>query len=252
MTENQDTAAPAPSVHRLVVEISAGYPRGLRDDITFKGVCDAIDGAPCRMWCNDPDCREEATDDHDNHVLVDQGECGVIGTLNADPSMIPELYDGPETLLRSDFIELTQDIDGVTWHYGEETREPFEALVQLHGSLIALHDCLVEQGKDLAEYHGELREFKGRLDNYLEGLRAYKGSLDEYKNGLFELPARPEDPLTVGHEPSRGLTPNVAAAPSSPACADTCLHRCPECRLGLGSHLECDPLCTHHITPASR
>lgn len=24
---------------------------------------------------------------------------------------------------------------------------------------------------------------------------------------------------------------------------DTCRHRCPECRMGLGSHLECDPQC---------
>lgn len=108
--------------HRLEVEISGGYPGGLRGDITFKGVCDAGEGALCRMWCNNPDCREEAGEDHDSHTLVDQGECGVIETLNADPSMIPELYEGPARPLRSDFIELTQDMDGVTWRYRADAR----------------------------------------------------------------------------------------------------------------------------------
>lgn len=26
-------------------------------------------------------------------------------------------------------------------------------------------------------------------------------------------------------------------------CATGCRHRCPECRMGLGRHLTCDPLC---------
>jgi hypothetical protein len=106
-------------VHRLEVGISGG-PSHMRGDITFKGVCDAGEGSPCRMWCNDPECREEAGEDHDSHVLLDQGECGVIGTLNADPSMIPELYEGPQAPLRSDFIALMQDIDGVTWRYHDD------------------------------------------------------------------------------------------------------------------------------------
>lgn len=110
----------APPVHRLEVVISGDTRRILTGDITFKGVCDAEAGAPCRMWCNDPACREEAGIDHRSHALVDQGECGVIGTLNADPSMIPELYRGPSGPVRSDFIELEQDFDGVTWRYLEE------------------------------------------------------------------------------------------------------------------------------------
>lgn len=112
------TPASPPHVHRIEVEISGGRPHGLfNGDVTFKGVCDAEEGAPCRMWCNNPDCREEAGEDHDSHAIVDQGECGVIETLNGDPSMIPELYEGPAGQLRSDFIELTRDMDGVTWRY---------------------------------------------------------------------------------------------------------------------------------------
>lgn len=108
---------PAAPVHRLEVVISRDPRQWFSGDITFEGVCDAAEGAPCRMWCKNPDCREEAGADHDRHTLVDQGECGVIGTLNADPGMIPELYRGPRGPLRPDFIELEQDIDGVTWRY---------------------------------------------------------------------------------------------------------------------------------------
>jgi hypothetical protein len=153
-----------PPMHRLEVEISGGHSHGLRGDITFKGVCDAKEGAPCRMWCNDPDCREEAGDNHDKHVRVDQGECGVIGTLNADPSMIPELYEGPKAPLRSGFIDLVQDIDGVTWLYGHDAPQ------KLH----------------------------------------------------------------------------------SEVCAENCRHQCPECRLGLGSHLTCDPRCEHRLVAPTR
>jgi hypothetical protein len=149
------------NIHRIEVRISGGFPGGLRGDITFKGVCDAKDGAPCRMWCKMPDCREEAQDGHEDHVLSDQGECGVISSLNADPGFIPELYDGPETQLRPGFIDLSQDIDGVTWRY----------------SAAAVSEQV----------------------------------------------------------PVAGAT-----------CENTCHHRCPECRMGLGSHLTCDPLCDHH------
>lgn len=112
---------PAPHVHRIEVEIDGSLPYGLKGDITFKGVCDAGEGAPCRMWCDDPHCREEAGENHGSHTIVDQGECGVIETLNADPSFIPEAYDGPRTQLRPGFIDLEQDIDGVTWRYAENT-----------------------------------------------------------------------------------------------------------------------------------
>lgn len=33
-----------------------------------------------------------------------------------------------------------------------------------------------------------------------------------------------------------------------PVCATSCRHRCPECRMGLGSHLKCDPHCDHHLS----
>jgi len=151
-------------VHRLEVVISGDNRRVFSGDITFKGVCDAEAGAPCRMWCNDPDCREEAGADHGSHVLVDQGECGVIGTLNADPSMIPELYRGQSGPVRSDFIELEQDFDGVTWCYLGEAAST-------------------------------------------------------------EAPA---------------------------ACEENCRHRCPACRAGLVTHLECDPRCVHRKVATSK
>lgn len=31
------------------------------------------------------------------------------------------------------------------------------------------------------------------------------------------------------------------------SCKDSCRPRCPECRMGLGSHLTCDPHCDHHV-----
>lgn len=164
MKDQLKRAEPAAQhVHRIEVRISGGFPGGLRGDITFKCVCDAQNGAPCRMWCDMPDCREEAQEGHGDHVLTDQGECGVASSLNADPGFIPELYDGPEAQLRSGFIELTQDIDGVTWSYSD--------------------------------------------------------------------PAAPE---------------------LVPACGDACRHQCPECRMGLGSHLTCDPRCDHHLPAKSR
>ncbi|MCB5280563.1 hypothetical protein [Arthrobacter sp. ES1] len=233
--------------HRIEVEISGGRRQGLLNgDITFKGVCDAEEGAPCRMWCNQPDCREEAQDGHENHPLVDQGECGVISSLNADPSFIPEAYDGPQAPLRSDFIELNQDIDGVSWHYAEEPLTDLERLVELgrglseyHGSLVALHEELVDQSNSLAGYHSNLRE-------YGDCLREYKGSLLAYKDDLDKLSERRGGPPASEPGETEELTPDAAATPSRPACAENCRHQCPECQHGLGSHLTCDPRCDHH------
>lgn len=218
------TPGKAPHVHRIEVEISGGRSHGLLNgDITFKGVCDAGEGAPCRMWCNDPDCREEASENHDNHVLVDQGECGVIGSLNADPSYIPEAYAGPKTLLRSDFIELEQDIDEVTWRYAQESMTDPQRLIEYGRGLIA---------------HGA-----GLLD-YADNLTAYHGSLNALSEFLVGLAGAPE--------PRPGAPIDNTSGPSHPDCADDCRHRCPECRLGLGTHLECDPLCTHHKLASSQ
>jgi hypothetical protein len=241
MTENPGpTAVSSPHVHRIEVEISGGRPHGLLNgDITFKGVCDAEEGAPCRMWCDRPDCREEAQDGHESHPLVDQGECGVISSLNADPSFIPEVYDGPKTQLRSGCIELTQDIDGVAWHYCGEIHMTIESLADYHGDLanyhgdlVELHGSLVEQSNNLAEYHGSLRE--------------YKVGLDAYRDDLVKLSARLDEPPAGSTEQTDGPTTNAATVPSHPACADTCRHECGECRLGLGTHLTCDPRCDHH------
>lgn len=122
--DHEATAPAAQNVHRIEIQISGGLLHGLRGEITFKGVCDAKPGAPCRMWCNQPECLEEAQDGHGTHTLVDQGKCGVIGTLNADPACIPELYDGVPTQLRPAFIDLVTDCDGVTWSYSQNQHEP--------------------------------------------------------------------------------------------------------------------------------
>ncbi|MEO3931349.1 hypothetical protein WMO79_00855 [Micrococcaceae bacterium Sec7.4] len=42
------------------------------------------------------------------------------------------------------------------------------------------------------------------------------------------------------------------AGPDAITCDDTCRHRCPECRFGLGSHLTCDPRCDHHLPADAR
>jgi hypothetical protein len=225
MTSTNQTITPAPNVHRLEVAISGGRSHGLLNgDITFKGVCDAVEGAPCRMWCNDPDCREEAREDHDRHVLADQGECGVIGTLNADPSMIPELYEGPAAPLRSGAIELTQDIDGVTWQYAEEPLTDLELLQQ--GRRLVAHGVrLVDYANQLTEYHGHLNA----LTEVLVG------------GPLVDVPVPPPGP-----------TPSDAPAPSHPGCAENCRHECGECRLGLGTHRICDPRCDHYQPAPSR
>lgn len=214
------TSGPAPHFHRIEVEMSGGRPHSLfNGDITFTGVCDAAEGAPCRMWCNDPDCREEAGEDHDNHILVDQGECGVIGTLNADPSMIPELYEGPTGPLRSDFIELTQDFDGVTWRYAGVSITDPQRLIEYGRRLIAHGGSLVDYANRLTEYHGSLN------------------ALSEFLMALAD---------------TQGLPLSDTTDPSRPDCADDCRHRCPECRLGLGTHLGCDPLCVHRTSAANR
>jgi hypothetical protein len=54
--------------------------------------------------------------------------------------------------------------------------------------------------------------------------------------------------LTSATKPARPKKPK--APPSTHDCLVTCRHRCPECRMGLGTHLTCDPLCVHHESAA--
>lgn len=151
--------------HRIEVEIS-GHPYGLRGEITFTGVCDAPEGAPCRMWCDDPNCLEEAREGHAEHLLRDQGECGAVGSLNADPGFIPELYNGPPAPLRSGSINLVQDCDGVSWSYADESLPSVvfaSAVFPSTGQPGATNGTVSDWWDTLADYRPGLNE-------YLEGL----------------------------------------------------------------------------------
>lgn len=50
---------------------------------------------------------------------------------------------------------------------------------------------------------------------------------------------------------STNTRPEMAEPAVGPPCEESCRHRCPECRMGLGSHLECDPLCDHSYPGAN-
>lgn len=114
-TETNTLTAP-PNYHRIEVTMS---PR-LGGEVNFAGVCTAPVGTSCRMWCNEPECEELSSDEHDAHERFDQGSCSYIESLNGDPGYISELYTGEETALRSAPITITADCDGVTWEYSDE------------------------------------------------------------------------------------------------------------------------------------
>lgn len=114
-TEAAPNVEPTPKFHRIEVTLTGG----IHTQVTFKGVCDAPPGADCRMWCEFDLCSEGYQEGHEDHALFDQGECSVISCLNGDPSLIPELYDGPEAPLLPGFIDLTWDNDGVVWSYAD-------------------------------------------------------------------------------------------------------------------------------------
>jgi hypothetical protein len=58
--------------------------------------------------------------------------------------------------------------------------------------------------------------------------------------------ARDEQEVTVDHV-STVLLFTGSESYTTESCEQGCRHRCPECRMGLGSHLSCDPLCDHHL-----
>jgi len=98
--------------HRVKVTIS--QINGIGMDM----VCDAPEGAPCRMWC-DEGC-EFATPEHlANHRLRDQGYCTKTeGWFDEDDPI--DLYVGPPTELRSGPVEVIWDDDHYTWRYSDD------------------------------------------------------------------------------------------------------------------------------------
>lgn len=236
MTIENETGTPVQSnPHRLEVELSG---RDLGYNIFYSAVCDAPEGAPCRMWCDHPDCQEESrAHDHDSHALHDQGRCGAVESLNADPSMIPELYSGEPTQLRPGPIDIAMDCDGATWTYSE----PAPPLTR-------------DERAELEEYRR--RDAAGKIEYAVEIDGTEDGSPGAIREGLALNEAIHIRNLGI----SRRFAPRIvmrihpAAAEwtpvTGPVCASTCRHECPECHAGLGTHLTCDPRCYHHLPPA--
>lgn len=234
-TEEPTPAVPGP--HRLEIELS-GQPLGF--NISYRAVCDAPEGAPCRMWCDHPDCQDGSrTDDHDSHPLHDQGQCGAVDTLNADPSMIPEVYSGEPTQLRPGPIDITPDCDGAEWTYSE----PAPALSP-------------GERAELEEYRR--RDAAGRIEYGVLAPSAADGSLGPDGHETLRTISEAMHIRNMGA--NRGFAPVIVQrshpVPGAwvpvlgPVCAAACRHECPECREGLGTHLTCDPRCYHHLPPA--
>lgn len=97
--------------HRVKVTLTQLYGVGVEI------VCDAPEGAPCRMWC-DEGC-EHATLEHTaNHKLRDQGYCTKTeGWFDVEPL---DLYVGPNTELRSAPVELIWDDGYYAWRYADD------------------------------------------------------------------------------------------------------------------------------------
>lgn len=97
--------------HRVKVTLTQLYGVGV--DI----VCDAPEGASCRMWC-DEGCEFGTLEHWENHTLRDQGYCTQTeGWFDEEPL---ELYAGPATELRSGPIDLIWDGDCFTWRYADD------------------------------------------------------------------------------------------------------------------------------------
>lgn len=230
MTADNDTPAP-PNPHRLEIEL---HGKGSGAYIHYQGVCDAPAGAPCRMWCEHPDCQEDtASEDHANHVLVDQGQCNPTTWLNCDPSMIPELYEGEPTQLRPGHITLTQDCDGVNWSYSEPA------------------PMLTTDERDELEAYRR-RDTAGYVEYGVESDRPFAYNTTNLVFTDAALIRRKAEKCGANAQ----IVQRVHSAPSAwvptvrPACAEKCRHQCGECRLGLGSHLTCDPQCSLHMPAA--
>lgn len=109
-TDKENTMAPKQN-HHLTVTIDWG------GTIRWSIICDATEGAYCRMWC-DEGC-EYGGPEHDEHTLRDQGACGIVPFFD-DGDLIPEAYVGKETELRSGPVVITACSTGeCEWGYAE-------------------------------------------------------------------------------------------------------------------------------------
>jgi len=81
-------------------------------------VCDAPVGAPCRLWCDETECEEGASENHESHTLSDQGYCArTEGWFDDFPA---DCYDGDVLAfdaLHSGPVILTWNGDWMVWSY---------------------------------------------------------------------------------------------------------------------------------------
>lgn len=239
--EQSDTALPDtpvyPDTHRLEIEISG---TGMNVSVDYKAVCDAGPGALCRIWCGRPECEEGAVDGHERHTLTDQGECGLVSHLNADPSMIPELYEGKRTAFRPGRITLQPSTDEVTWSYAGPAPEP--ELTAAERSELEAYRRLdlagyVEYGVD-----SEDPAAPGLGSSSYSGLAFHSAVTLRDEAAKKGFKARIMQRI---HPALQDWTPTVR-----PACEENCRHQCPNCRMGLVTHLACDPQCGYHLPAA--
>lgn len=106
----ENTVVPNP--HRIDIELAAG------GDVRPTVSCSAPEGALCRLHCGI--CEDYWNDDHDSHVMVDQGFCLVTEGWFDDPMYILEMYEGEPSPIHSGPIKITFDGDGLTWAYDNE------------------------------------------------------------------------------------------------------------------------------------
>jgi hypothetical protein len=97
------------SPHRVELEISNG---GI---VKGRMLCDAPEGAPCRMHCGI--CEDYWEDDHDTHEQHDQGYCLRVEGWWDDPTSVLDGYGGTTELIRSGPVMFEWDGDGYTWEY---------------------------------------------------------------------------------------------------------------------------------------
>lgn len=114
LTTDKGNTMPEPTEypHHLTVTIDRG------GRVHWSITCVASEGADCRMWC-DEDC-EGNTPKHAEHVLRDQGTCGIAPYFE-DSDLIPEMYDGDDTTeLHSGPVHLTVNGEwDQTWEYAD-------------------------------------------------------------------------------------------------------------------------------------
>lgn len=112
--------------HRIIAVLERG------GTVRWEARCTAPEGARCRLDC--PEGCESWRTEHDEqgyfhkvetllepsirHDMVDSGQCNICDWLNADQSLIPELYDGRGDMVLAN-LEITPtwegSDEGFTW-----------------------------------------------------------------------------------------------------------------------------------------